>query len=244
MEGRKRPLLTQKHMKERLAWAKAHRHWTLDDWKHVIWSDECAVQKDSNATGYWVFRRQNKREKYAPQNVRMKARDGNLSQMIWACFVGNKLGPIAFISGSVNQDTYIELLRTEFDPFLEALGKDIGTTYEFQQDNARPHTAKRTVQFLEALTRKHGLTVMDWPANSPDLSPIEELWAHLKHELRERYPDTATLKGSPETIKAKLRERVHKIWWEIGEKVLDALIESMPCRVEEVLHARGWYTKY
>ena len=63
----------------------------------------------------------------------------------------------------------------EFDPFLEVLGKDIGTTYEFQQDNAQSHTAKRTVQFLEALTKKHGLTVMDWPANFPDLSPIKEL---------------------------------------------------------------------
>ena len=56
------PLLTSEHAKKRLDWAKAHQHWTVNDWKRVIWSDECAVQKDSNATGYWVFRRQNKRE--------------------------------------------------------------------------------------------------------------------------------------------------------------------------------------
>src|SRR4030095_11171490 len=43
----KRALLIQKHAKERLVWAKAHRHWTVDDWKHVIWSDETAAQKDS-----------------------------------------------------------------------------------------------------------------------------------------------------------------------------------------------------
>ena len=78
----KRPLLNKEHVKKRLEWVRAHRHWTVDDWKHVIWSDECAVQKDSNATGYWVFRRQNKQEKYDPRNVRAKARDGNLSQMI------------------------------------------------------------------------------------------------------------------------------------------------------------------
>ena len=47
----KRPFLTQKHAKERLVWAKAHRHWTVDDWKRVIWSDESPMQKDSNATG-------------------------------------------------------------------------------------------------------------------------------------------------------------------------------------------------
>src|SRR5579859_6386672 len=105
---------------------KAHRHWTVDDWKRVIWSDESAIQKDSNAMGVWVFRHQNKREKYAPWNVRTKARDGSLSQMIWACFVGDKLGPIVFISGSVNQDVYWEMLRTEFDlcflrPWLQIL---------------------------------------------------------------------------------------------------------------------------
>jgi len=240
----KRPLLTAEHAKRRLAWAKAHHHWTVDDWRRVIWSDESAIQKDSNATGYWVFRRQNKREKYAPRNVRAKARDGNLSQMIWACFVGDKLGPIVFISGSVNQDVYMEMLRTEFDPYLEALTTDAQTTYEFQQDNARPHTAKRTAQFLQALARKHGLTIMDWPANSPDLSPIEDLWAHLKYELRRQYPDTARLKGSPQTIKATLQERLHKIWWGIGEDLLNNLIESMPRRVEEVIAVRGWYTSH
>jgi hypothetical protein len=240
----KRPLLTQKHAKERLAWAKAHRHWTVDDWKHVIWSDESAIQKDSNATGVWVFRRQNKKEKYAARNVRTKARAGNLSQMIWGCFVGNRLGPIVFISESVNQDVYMQILRMEFDPFLEALATDTQTTYEFQQDNARPHISKRTRKFLEALATKHGLTIMDWPANSPDLSPIENLWAHLKDELRKHYPDTATLKGSPQTIKATLRERLHKIWWEIGEEVLNRLVESMPDRVQEVIAAKGWYTSH
>src|SRR5579859_7057917 len=136
------PLLTPEHAKKRLVWGRTHQYWSVDNWKHVIWSDECAVQKDSNAMRYWVFRRQNKREKYAPQNVRMKSKNGNLSQMIWACFVGNMLGPIVFISDSINKDVYTELLRPEFDPFLNALAQDGQTNLEFQQDNARPHTAK------------------------------------------------------------------------------------------------------
>jgi hypothetical protein len=127
--------------KKRLAWARAHQHWTVDNWKWVIWSDECAVQKDSsNAMGYCVFERQNKREKYAPQNVRMKSKYGNLSQMIWACFVGNTLGPIVFISGSINRDVYMELLQTEFDPFVNALAADGQTNLEFQQDQPRPQS--------------------------------------------------------------------------------------------------------
>src|SRR5437667_426037 len=77
-----------------------------------------------------------------------------------------------------------------------------------------------------------------------DLPPIEDLWEHLKHELRQQFPDTARLKGSPQTIKATLRERLHKIWWEIGEEVLNRLIEGMPKRVEEVIAVRGWYMSH
>jgi len=63
--------------------------------------------------------------------------------MIWGCFVGDKLGPIAFISGSITQDTYISLLQQYLDPFVEALGADSETNLEFQQDNASPHTARK-----------------------------------------------------------------------------------------------------
>jgi len=46
--------------------------------------------------------------------------------------LGDKLGPIVFISGSVNQDVYMEMLRMEFDLFLEALATETQTTYEFE----------------------------------------------------------------------------------------------------------------
>jgi len=52
------------------------------------------------------------------------------------------------------------------------------------------------------------------------------------------------LKGSRNTIKEELRNRVNKIWWDIGEDVLNRLIESMPKRVQAVLDAKGWYTEY
>ena len=103
-------------------------------------------------------------------------------------------------------------MHTYFEPFIEALAVDGQTNLEFQQDNARPRVSKKTRQFLETLAKKHGLTIMDWPANSPDLSFIEDLWARLKYELRRQFPDTARLEGSLQTIKAILRERLHKIW--------------------------------
>ena len=85
---------------------------------------------------------------------------------------------------------------------------------------------------------------MEWPPNSPDLNPIENLWAWLKLELHRCYPDTKYLPGSPETVKSVLKERLMEVWWDIGEKMLNRLIESMSERVQAVLAAKGWYTKY
>ena len=65
----KRALLTKEHAKTRFKWAREHHHWTWEDWERIFWSDECAVQKDSDNQQVWVFRHQNKREKFDPKNV-------------------------------------------------------------------------------------------------------------------------------------------------------------------------------
>jgi Transposase/DDE superfamily endonuclease len=240
----KRALLTQRHAINRLKWAREHRHWTVDDWRKVAWSDECAVQKDSDPIQLRVFRRQTKDEKYAPKNIQGKSRDGDVSQMIWASFMGNKLGPIVFLNGSVNADVYISVLKETLVPFIDAISADGLTNVIFQQDNARPHTAKKTREFLGAAAREHGFSVMDWPANSPDMNLIEQLWAHLKLELHRRYPDTKHIHGSPDYVRGVLRERLIEIWWSIGEEVLNTLVESMPRRIRALIAAGGWYTEY
>ena len=84
---------------------------------------------------------------------------------------------------------------------------------------------------------------MEWPPNSPDMNP-KHIWDHVKRELHKRYPDTKHLKGSPAAIKAVLKERLTAVWWDIGEEVLNRLIDSMPHRVQELLEAQGWYTGY
>ena len=77
---------------------------------------------------------------------------------------------------------------------------------------------------------------MDWPAQSPDINPIEYLWHHLKRNLAGyKIP----LKGILE-----LWDRVEEEWNKIPSEVCQTLIESMPGCIEAVLKAKGGYTKY
>jgi len=239
-----RPLLTKKQAAQRFEWAKAHRHWDEDMFAKVAWSDESAVQRDCDPRQVWVFRRQNKCEKYDPRNVRGKSKGGCISQMIWGCFVGNKLGPIVFINGSVNTQVYINILTDSLLPFIDALNAGGITDVVFQQDNATPHSYKKTRQWLADAAREHGFLVMEWPPNSPDMNPIEHLWGHLKLELNRRFPDTSALKGSPDAIRRVLTQRLTEVWWAIGNDVLNRLTKSMPHRVQALLKAKGWYTDY
>lgn len=75
-----------------------------------------------------------------------------------------------------------------------------------------------------------------WPANSPDLNPIEHLWNYIKDRLKE-YPEAP--RGMLE-----LWERVQEIWDRIPSKVCQDLIASMPRRMEAVIRAKGKHTKY
>ena len=118
------------------------------------------MKKDNDPRKIRVFRRQNKQEKYASKNIRGKSRDGDVSQMMWGCFLSNKLGPIAFIDEIVNKNVYIAILRDQLMPFFDALHADGITNIVFQQDNARSHTATKTKKFLEQLTEEHGFSIM------------------------------------------------------------------------------------
>ena len=239
-----RPCLTKKQIAARLKWAQEHRDWSVEQWQSVIWSDETMVRSQNDPRPKLGFRRRNKREKYDPKNVQPKSGYGGASQMVWACFVGDKLGPIVFMDSSITKEVYITMLGDTLLPFIDVLRTDGQANVVFQQDNATPHSSPVTRKWLEDEAKKHGFSIMQWPPNSPDLNPIEHLWSHVKRELHRQYPDTWHLKGSPDTIRNILKERIHKIWWDMGSTVLKRLIESMPHRVRAVLDARGNVTGY
>ena len=135
------------------------------------------------------------------------------------------------IDGPINTNLYISILEDELMDSLQDSGKEVEEVI-YQHDNAPAHTAKQTTQWLQ----DNGFEVLTWPAQSPDLNPIEHLWSHLKRQL-------AAYDTPPNGV-LELWERVQVVWEGIGPKVCQDLIDSMPKRVAAVLKARGGHTKY
>ncbi len=99
------------------------------------------------------------------------------SVMIWAAMSSAGVGPLCFLKSTVNAAIYQEILEHFMLPSADKLYGD--ADFIFQQDLAPAHTAKSTKSWFN----DHGVTVLDWPANSPDLNPVENLSLHYYHKL-------------------------------------------------------------
>ncbi|GFV61246.1 hypothetical protein TNCV_500381 [Trichonephila clavipes] len=111
----------------------------------------------------------------------------------------------------------------EFVPFLQGFPGAI-----FQQDNARPRVAKTVRDFCSA---QH-MPLLPWPAYSPDMSPIEQVWDQVGRRLA-RDP-------RPAASKDELLLRIQAIWNSVPQTDIQNLSDSIP----RLIAARGGYTKY
>lgn len=90
---------------------------------------------------------------------------------------------------------------------------------------------------------EHGIELLDWPPNSPDLSPIENIWSILKRQIRRRFPHLRDLKDNEED-RAEFQRCVEDAWRAIPQAQIVACIDSLERRLQACIRARGWYTKY
>ena len=110
----------------------------------------------------------------------------------------------------------------------------------FMQNGAKVHQRKELVAWL----KEKGYEVMVWPPYSPDLNPIEHVWAELKKLVYKLHPELYTMEGPEDVIVEKIKGAVYEAWEHISDKFLYSLINSMIEWVKAVRKARGGYTRY
>ncbi|OBZ81899.1 Transposable element Tcb1 transposase [Choanephora cucurbitarum] len=202
-------LLTPKRKKNRLNWAKSRQNWTINECKRVVFLNETKINRSGSDDAQWAWKA-----------VDEELKDFQLNHLYKH---GGGSGYLTKIEGRMDSDLYIEILDDELIKTLDYYGYSEDTVI-FQLDNDPKHTAKKTLKHLKDC----GIEVMDWPAYSLDLNPIEDLWG---------------LYTPPDSIH-ELLARVTEVYYDIETTICEKLNESMPDGVPRVIDDNGGQIDY
>ncbi|GFX71001.1 transposable element Tc3 transposase [Trichonephila clavipes] len=193
--------------------------WDVPDWQKVVFSDESRfiLGTDDNCVRVW---RRNVERYNSPHTVlRHTARPAG--EMVWEAIAYDNRSTLIVMRGTITGQRYVDdILRLHVGPFLNGLPGAI-----FQQDNARPHTARVAQDFL-----RHFQT-LPWPVRSPDSSPVEHVWDHLKRQM----PSYHSVHD--------LELAVKHLWAHLPQDNIRCLINSMPDHVAACIATGGGPTR-
>ena len=150
--------------------------------------------------------------------------------MFWGCFSFYGIGSLHPVEGMMHSQQYIEVVQRRVIPEMNRLFPDGSGV--FQQDLAPCHTSKQVKKFLN----ENHIKVLEWPGNSPDSNPIENLWSICKQRLR-------TMDC---TSKEKFIQALIQVWYKDPQILKDCskLVDSMSKRIKMLLNNRGGHIMY
>jgi hypothetical protein len=205
--------LTERHKQARVEFCQ---HQTRDPFPFpIIFTDESTVALNLNKGGLWRIRG----HRIEQEHYIMDAHP--LQVMVWGAIgPGGWRSPLIKCPESVTRDSYLQFIYQE--GVITMMKTAFPGGFIFQQDNAPAHTAARSA--LESV-----LLILNWPAKSPDLSPIEQIWAYLKKQLKGRYF------RSEDDLFAALQEE----WRRIPDELIDNYWTSFRFRCQVCLELNG-----
>ena len=164
----------------------------------------------------------------SPNCVKKTVKHGGGNVMVWGCFSSVGVGNPVFIEDRMNGDYYRSILENNLIESSSSLG--LSSDFYFQQDNDPKHASNNVKNKLKEQT----FNVFTWPAQSPDLNPIENLWYCVGKMIR-----NVPIKSAKD-----LREAITAAWYSIPPETCKKLVYSMPNRVFDLNKAKGLWTKY
>lgn len=222
------PLLTSKQKQARLEFAYKYANSPVRFWRHVLFTDETPVCLIYVPANHYIYVHtgmpKNERKK------RQKLPDVKHAKyiMIWGSFCYHGLGWICPVKTKINAQVYQQILGgAGMKSFEYFYGSDPNAI--FQQDYAPPHTAKSTVSYFA----ERKINVLDWPGNSPDLNPIENLWSIWKENIY----NLVKCNSEQEFI-----QQIWDVWNQLDMDTKDTihnLVDSMSSRLQKVIESHG-----
>ena len=231
--ARTKDLMDLDHRVARVNFAEKHKDF---DWTKVVFSDEKILQNHCHARQYVRRPRGHAwKNKYIIRMKKTKRFKVNLWGFIRfdGCGLVNIEGEMeGKHKGKHTRNTYLEILKKINIKRIASRRKKM----IFMQDNASVHTAK----VVKAYLKSSKINVLDWPALSPDLNPIENVWSQMQKKVYERMRLGSLIKN-----KEDLLSLVKRCFFEVcNPKYLSSLYNSMPKRIRAVIDQNGQRTKY
>lgn len=221
----KKPLVSGKNRKKRFNWARKNQDQPIEYWNKVEWSDESRFEFVSDRPQSCIRRSD---ERFRPDCMQTTAKHGGGGLMVWGSFSANGVGELHRINGIVKAKDYIDILKKSLLPTIR---KRQNSGIVFQQDNAPCHKAEKVIKWFD----DHNIDwIDDWPAQSPDINPIENLWDYIDRKIRDRVYSNAD----------ELWAAIETVWKDIPIAFCEKLASSVPRRLVEVIKNKGGPTKY
>lgn len=221
----KKPMLSKKNVRDRIAFCKKYAHWTIDQWRNVVCADETTLTQ--HATFKACVRRP-PGTRFSPKYTLPTVKNAP-KIMVWGAIAARGRCGLWFMppGTTVNGGVYLNILKEKLTTFMTMRGCS-----HFLHDGAPCH---RTRAVLEWLREERVELVGPWPGNSPDLNPLENCWRVVKEKVANHNP----------TSSKHLEEVIKQVWClEITPEYTDRLMCSMPDRIKQCLKVHGLHTKY
>lgn len=203
-----KPLLTQKQISVRIEWCNKYKDY---NWDNVIFTDEASI---------WIGFK-------GKRWVNLNIDDYNYTVKhptkihIWGSISKNFERKIFIFTEILTAEKYLEILKTQLKDYKN---------YILQDDNDPKHRSKIVTNWK----KENNVEYIDWPSNSPDINPIENVWALLKHKIKKINVKNIT----------ELKEIILKCWNEIDASHIQNIINSIPSRIKQILSNNGMNIKY